>query len=53
MHAEVALLQEVGSGSLEVLSNAGGNVALSRQDPWEPLPSSLSEKRASDRERVR
>ena len=39
MKADVALLQEVGVGALEVLASAGGNVAVSPQDPWEPWPS--------------
>ena len=38
MHADVALLQEVGLGALEVLSAPGGNVAVSPQDLWEPWP---------------
>ena len=38
MDADVALLQEVGPGALEVLKEAGGNVAVSPQDPWEPWP---------------
>ena len=36
--ADVALLQEVGPGALEALKEAGGNVAVSPQDPWEPWP---------------
>ena len=36
MDADVALLQEVGLGALETLKAAGGNVAVSPQDPWEP-----------------
>ena len=31
-------LQEVGPGALEALKEAGGNVAVSPQDPWEPWP---------------
>ena len=38
MDADVALLQEVGPGALERLVTAGGNVAVSPQDPWEPWP---------------
>ena len=38
MDADVALLQEVGPGALEALKEAGGNVAVSPQDPWEPWP---------------
>ena len=38
MDADVALLQEVGPGALEQLRNAGGHVAVSPQDPWEPWP---------------
>ena len=38
MDADVALLQEVGPGVLDRLRNAGGNVAVSPQDPWEPWP---------------
>ena len=38
MNADVALLQEAGPGTLEVLANAGANVELSPQDPWEPWP---------------
>ena len=38
MDADVALLQEVGPGVLDRLRNAGGNVAVSSQDPWEPWP---------------
>lgn len=38
MDADVALLQEVGPGTLEQLASAGGNVELSPQDPWEPWP---------------
>ena len=34
MYADVALLQEVDSGALDRLRNAGGNVAVSPQDPW-------------------
>ena len=40
MDADVALLQEVGVGTLEVLASAGDNVAVSPQDPWEPWPRS-------------
>ena len=36
MDADVALLQEVGVSALETLVNAGDNVAVSPQDPWEP-----------------
>ena len=36
--ADVALLQEVGPGALDRLRNAGGSVAVSPQDPWEPWP---------------
>ena len=38
MDADVALLQEVGPGALEALKEAGGNVGVSPQDPWEPWP---------------
>ena len=38
MDADVALLQEVGPGALDRLANAGGSVAVSPQDPWEPWP---------------
>ena len=38
MDPDVALLQEVGPGALEALKEAGGNVAVSPQDPWEPWP---------------
>ena len=38
MGADVALLQEVGPGALEQLRDAGGHVAVSPQDPWEPWP---------------
>ncbi len=38
MDADVALLQEVGPGALERLAVAGGDVAVSPQDPWEPWP---------------
>ena len=38
MDADVALLQEVGPGALEQLRNAGGHVAVSPQEPWEPWP---------------
>ena len=38
MDADVALLQEVGPGALDRLRNAGGNVAVGPQDPWEPWP---------------
>ena len=38
MDADVALLQEVGTGALEVLKEAGGNVVVSSQNPWEPWP---------------
>ena len=38
MEADVALLQEVGPGALEALKEAGGNVGVSPQDPWEPWP---------------
>ena len=38
MDADVALLQEAGPSTLEALSNAGGDVALSPQAPWEPWP---------------
>ena len=34
----MALLQEVGPGALEALKEAGGNVGVSPQDPWEPWP---------------
>ncbi len=36
MDADVALRQEAGPGILEELANAGGDVAVSHQDPWEP-----------------
>ena len=38
MDADVALLLEVGPGALGRLVTAGGNVAVSPQDPWEPWP---------------
>ena len=38
MDADVANLQEVGLGALESLKEAGGNVAVSPQDPWESWP---------------
>ena len=38
MDADVALLQEVGVGALERLATAGGGVAVTPQDPWEPWP---------------
>ena len=38
MNADVALLQEVGLGALDHLANAGGDVSVSPQDPWEPWP---------------
>ena len=38
MDADVALLQEVGPGVLDRLRNAGCNVAVGPQDPWEPWP---------------
>ncbi len=38
MGADVALLQEVGPGARDLLGAAGGNVAISPHDPWEPSP---------------
>ena len=38
MDADVALLQEVGSGAHGLLGAAGGAVAVSPHDPWEPAP---------------
>lgn len=38
MNADVALLQEVGSGMRDHLAAVGGPVATSPHDPWEPSP---------------
>ena len=40
MDADVALLQEVGTGMRDRLDDAGGPVATSPHDPWEPAPKS-------------
>ncbi len=38
MGADVALLQEAGPGARDLLNAAGGAVAISPHDPWEPSP---------------